>query len=54
VILWLDNTQPTDVQRQRRELAKMRWQAIQPWLLLAGMIAGWMFITNEMWKGLMK
>ena len=54
MILWADNTQPADVQRQRRGLAKMRWQAIQPWLLLVFVIAGWLYITDAWWKGLMR
>jgi len=54
MILWADNTQPEDVQRQRQGLTKMRWQAIQPWIMLAALTAAWMFITNEWWKGLMR
>ena len=54
MILWADNTQPADVQRQRRELAKMRWQAIQPWLLLAIVGMAWLYIADSAWKGILK
>ena len=53
-MLWLDNTQPCDVQRQRRELTRMRIKNFAFWIAFGLGVMMWEYIAAEMWKGALR